>query len=96
MTIEKNQDGEKMTFALEGWLDTQTAPELEAELSDLPSEVKELVLDCKSLEYISSSGLRQLVAAHKKMDGALTIINVSAEILDVLKMTGIDKRLNIK
>ncbi len=96
MTIEKNQDGEKMTFALEGWLDTQSAPELEAELSDLPSEVKELVLDCKSLEYISSSGLRQLVAAHKKMDGALTIINVSAEILDVLKMTGIDKRLNIK
>ena len=54
------------------------------------------MLDLEKLEYISSAGLRQVVAAHKRMNGELTVINVSSEILDVFKMTGFDKKLNIK
>ncbi len=96
MKIEKTQTGGHMAFVLEGWLDTQAAPELEGELKSLTDDVQSLLFDCRSLEYISSSGIRQLVAAHKQMGGNLTLIHVSAEIMDVLNMTGIAKRLNIE
>ena len=59
-------------------------------------DIDSLVIDCKSLEYISSSGIRQFVAAHKQMNGKLTLTNVSPEILDILNMTGISKRIQIK
>ncbi|MBR2278377.1 MAG: STAS domain-containing protein, partial [Eubacterium sp.] len=55
-----------------------------------------LVIDCEELEYVSSAGLRQLVAAHTKMKGNLELNNVSAEIMYVLKTTGLDKVINIK
>lgn len=96
MKIEKTQTGDRMTFMLEGWLDAQAAPELEAELNSLTADVQKLLFDCKSLEYISSSGIRQFVAAHKQMNGNFTLIHVSAEIMDVLNMTGVAKKLNIE
>ena len=96
MTIEKIINGTEVIFKLEGWLDTQTSPQLGIELDALSDDADSLVLDMKRLEYISSAGLRQIVAAHKKMKGALTVMNVSPEILDVFKMTGFDKKLNIK
>ena len=96
MTIEKIINGTEVIFKLEGWLDTQTSPQLGIELDALSDDADSLVLDMKRLEYISSAGLRQVVAAHKKMKGALTVMNVSPEILDVFKMTGFDKKLNIK
>ena len=95
MTIKKTITGNEATFEISGWLDTKTAPELEAALDELDSAVTELTIDMKELEYISSAGLRQIVAAHKKMDGKLTISNVSAEIMDLFNMTGFGKRLNI-
>lgn len=95
MTIRKTMNGSEAVMELSGWLDTQTAPELEAAIGALDG-VSALVLDLKELAYISSAGLRQLVAAHKKMNGELTVRNVSAEIMDVLRMTGFDKRLRIE
>lgn len=95
MTIKKTISENEATFEISGWLDTKTAPELEAALDELDSVVTELTIDMKELEYISSAGLRQIVAAHKKMDGKLTISNVSTEIMDVFNMTGFGKRLNI-
>lgn len=94
MEIIKTIDKKSATFAIKGWLDTQTAPEFGAALDVLPEEVESLTVDCAGLEYISSAGVRQMVAAHKKM-GSFTLTNVSAEILEVFKLTGIDKRLNI-
>ena len=79
MTIEKSRSGQTAEWKLSGWLDTQSAQELEAELN-----------------YISSGGLRQLVAAHKKMNGALTMRHISDEIMGVIKMTGLDKRLKFE
>ena len=96
MEIKKEITNGKATLSLSGWLDTQTAPVLKAELEALPADVGALVIDCKELEYISSAGLRQLVAAHTKMNGNLEITNVSSEILPVLKMTGLTNVLHIK
>lgn len=95
MTINKTITGNEAIFEISGWLDTQTAPELEAALDELDPAVTDLTIDMKELEYISSAGLRQIVAAHKKMDSKLTIKNVSPEIMDVFNMTGFGKRLNI-
>lgn len=95
MTINKTINGNEAIFEISGWLDTQTAPELETALDELDPAVTELTIDMKELEYISSAGLRQIVAAHKKMDSKLTIKNVSPEIMDVFSMTGFGKRLNI-
>ena len=95
MNINKTIEGASAVLAIDGWLDTQTAPELAAALDELDASVTELTIDMSALEYISSAGLRQIVAAHKKMDGKLTIKNVSAEIMDVFNMTGFSKRLNI-
>ncbi len=83
------------TVALEGWLDTSTAPELGAVLNDLDESCTDLVLDFTALEYISSAGLRQIVSAHKKMRGHLAVINVQPEVMQVFHMAGFDKRLNI-
>ena len=96
MTIEKSvQDGVE-ELRLSGWLDTQSSSDFAQALNDLEDSATSLVLDMSGLEYISSAGIRQIVAAHKKMNGALTLRHVSAEIQDVLRMTGLDKRLNIE
>lgn len=95
MEIRKSTDGKKTVLALEGWLDTQTAPELAAALDELGDETPELEFDFAALEYISSAGIRQIVAAHKKTDGNLVIRNVSPEVAEVMRLTGVDKRLNI-
>jgi len=95
MEIKKTFEGDKATFAIEGWLDTQTAPELGAALDELGDDVKQLEFDFAKLEYVSSAGIRQIVAAHKKMGGNLTVRNVSPAVLEVLRLTGVDKRLGI-
>ena len=96
MTIEKNVCGSAAEMKLTGWLDTQTAPELDAEIGALGEDITSLTLDFEKLEYISSAGLRLIVAAYKKMNGALTLRNVSGEIMSVIKMTGLDKRITIE
>ena len=95
MEIKKTVEGDKTTLAIKGWLDTQTAPELGAALEELDEGVTELVLDLAALEYVSSAGIRQIVAAYKKMGGNLTLRNVSPEVREVLRLTGTDKRLTI-
>ena len=95
MEIKKTFEGDKATFAIEGWLDTQTAPELGAALDELGDDVKQLEFDFAKLEYVSSAGIRQIVAAHKKMGGNLAVRNVSPAVLEVLRLTGVDKRLGI-
>lgn len=95
MEIKKTIEGDKATFAIEGWLDTQTAPELGAALNELGDDATQLEFDFAKLEYVSSAGIRQIVAAHKKMSGKLTVRNVSPAVLEVLRLTGVDKRLTI-
>lgn len=98
MEIIKNEEGEKLTVALVGRLDTTTAPSLEAELKKSLDGVKELYLDFKELEYISSAGLRVILAAQKVMSkqGEMKIINVNSDIMEVFEITGFIDILTIE
>ena len=96
MTITKTIQDKTAELKLSGWLDTQSAPELAAELENLGSDVNSLVLDFSEVEYISSAGMRQHVAAYKQMDGAFVLRNVSDEVLDVIHMTGLDRKIRIE
>ena len=98
MTIEKMKEGGKLTLALEGRLDTATAPQLEAEVTGSLTGVTELVLDFSRLEYLSSAGLRVILAAQKIMNrqGKLVICHVNATILEVFEVTGFCDILTIR
>ncbi|MBQ1487162.1 MAG: STAS domain-containing protein, partial [Lachnospiraceae bacterium] len=96
MTITKNESGKTMELFIEGWVDIVSAPELAKEIDNLDSGIENLILDFKKTEYISSVGIRQIVAAHKKMNGNLTLRNVSGEVMNVLNMSGISKRVHIE
>ena len=97
MLITKTATGNELTIAIEGRLDTTTAPQLEKELEAL-SSVKELVIDMAKLVYISSAGLRVLLKAQKIMNkqGKMTVKNASNEIKDIFEVTGFDELLNIE
>ncbi len=96
MTIEKTVNGTETTLTLKGWLDTQAATDVEQALNGLDEGCESLVLDLKELEYISSSGVRQVVAAHKKMKGNLTLRNTPESVLGVFKAIGIDKKVRFE
>ena len=88
MKIELNKNGSELCLAIEGRLDTVTAPELEGLLAENYKEASALTVDCKELIYVSSAGLRVLLAAHKKMKGAMKLKNVSELVMEVFEMTG--------
>ena len=97
MTINVTTNGETSVVAVEGRLDTITAPELEAKLKDLFASVKNLEFDFEKLEYISSAGLRVLLTAQKTMNakGKMTICNVNSDIMEVFDITGFGDILTI-
>ena len=90
MTIEIIRNGEEATIEVAGRLDTTTAPSLDKTINEDIKEVKELTLDLKGLEYISSAGLRVLLSAQKKMQkiGSMKVKNVCEEVMEVFEMTG--------
>ncbi len=98
MNINVNKDGTSIVVALEGRLDTTTAPALEAELSGLFAEAEHLTLDFSALEYISSAGLRVLLSAQKAMAkrGGMLIRGVNATIMEVFEITGFADILTIE
>ncbi len=98
MTISKTLNGSALTLALEGRLDTMTAPELEAELKKSLDGVDTLTLDFSKLDYISSAGLRVLLTAHKKMSaaGGMKITNVNEIVQEVFEVTGFSDILTIE
>lgn len=98
MTITKTAEGTRLTVALEGRLDTSTAPDLEKELNGSLDGVTDLTLDLKELLYLSSAGLRVLLAAQKRMNkqGHMTVTHVCPEILEVFEITGFVDILDIQ
>lgn len=96
----KIQEGEKTTIALTGQLDTITSGEAEKViLPILKSDVKEIVLDCAGLNYISSAGLRLLLIIQKKMaerKGSFRLINTSAGVKEIFELTGFSSFLTIE
>ena len=99
MTIEKTVDEKKLTLKVEGRLDTTTAPELEAEFAKIPDQTNEIVIDFEGLEYISSAGLRVLLAVQKKANSAgnkISIRNANESIMEVFGITGFTDILTIE
>ena len=97
MTIEIKRNEDETVIELLGRLDTITAPALDKTISNDIEDVKNLVLDLKKLEYISSAGLRVLLGAQKKMQkiGSMKLINVCEEVMEVFEMTGFADILTI-
>ena len=98
MTIEKNLNGTELTVTITGRLDTTTAPQLEAEFKQSITGVEKLVLDFATLEYLSSAGLRVLLAAQKVMNkqGEMIIRNVNDTINEIFEVTGFIDILTIE
>lgn len=98
MKINKKQDGSALVIALEGRLDTTTAPELEQELKTSLDGITDLTLDMTKLDYISSAGLRVLLSTHKVMmkQGQMKVTNASEIVKEVFDVTGFSDILNIE
>ena len=98
MTIEKNLNGTELTITIAGRLDTTTAPQFEAEFKQSINGVEKLVLDFTALEYLSSAGLRVLLAAQKVMNkqGEMIIKNVNDTINEIFEVTGFIDILTIE
>ena len=98
MTIEIKRNSEETVVEVVGRLDTTTAPALDKTINEDIKDAKQLTLDLKKLEYISSAGLRVLLSAQKKMQkaGSMKVINVCEEVMEVFEMTGFADILNIK
>lgn len=98
MRIEAKADGDTLTYALYGRLDTTTAPEFEAMLKKSLDNVAHLILDFAELEYLSSSGLRVLLSAQKVMSrqGDMVVENVNDAIMEVFEITGFSELLTIR
>ena len=98
MTIEKIANEKNLTVVLTGRLDTTTAPQLEAELKANIAGVETLVLDFAGLDYLSSAGLRVLLAAQKIMNkqGSMVVKNVNETIAEIFEVTGFCDILTIE
>ena len=88
MKIDFNKDNGILNVTLEGRLDTTTAPELESFINKNFDGEKALVIDCEKLQYVSSAGLRVLLAAQKKTKGSMKLTNVCELVMEVFEMTG--------
>ena len=98
MNIIKTKEGSTLSLALEGRLDTTTAPQLEAALHGAMEGVTELNMDFEKLEYLSSAGLRVILAAQKTMNkqGKMVIRHVNETIQEVFEVTGFIDILTIE
>lgn len=92
MNIIKDLNGDEAVLRVDGWLDTQTSPELLSAIEGLGDTVTSLTLDFSGLEFISSAGLRVILIATKKMKGALVIKNVSARIMSIFQDYGLGSK----
>ena len=90
MTMEIKKNAEATVIEIVGRLDTTTAPALEKAINEDIGDAKNLVLDLKGVQYISSAGLRVLLGAQKKMQkiGSMKVTNVCEAVMEVLEMTG--------
>ena len=99
MTINSKQDGNTMTMAIEGRIDTLTSGELINAIQDLPEEVTSLILDFTNVFYLSSAGLRAVLTAQNKMNaknGSMVIRGAAKNIVGVIKVTGFDTFLTLE
>ncbi len=98
MTIQKSRKENELILAVEGRLDTTTAPALETVIKSELAGVTSLVFDFSKLEYVSSAGLRVLLAAQKIMNaqGAMKVTGVNDIVAEIFDITGFSDILTIE
>ena len=96
MKINSNVCGGVLNIALDGRLDTTTAPEFEKFLSESYDGASSIVINCEKLAYVSSAGLRVLLGAQKKTKGAMKLTGVCELVMEVFEMTGFADILTIE
>ncbi len=98
MDIKKTKNDTTLTLAIQGRIDTTTAPQMEAELRSDIDGVTELYLDFTGVEYISSAGLRVLLSAQKLMSrqGKMVLSHVNESVMEVFEVTGFSDILTIE
>ena len=99
MNIEKKYNEKELTIEVGDRIDTITAPDFENEINDEMGNFDSLIIDFSNLEYISSAGLRVLIATQKKLKPEnipMTIKNVNDTINEIFRMSGFDKILKIE
>ena len=98
MTIEIKKNNQETIIEIVGRLDTITAPALDKTINEDIGDTKNLVLDVKGMEYISSAGLRVLLSAQKRMQkiGSMKVVNVCEAVVEVFEMTGFADILSIE
>lgn len=98
LNIEVKENQNQATYVLTGKLDTTTAPNLDAAIEEKIANLKEIVFDCKDLEYVSSAGLRVILKTQKTMNqqGSMKLTNVSDTIMEIFDITGFVDFLNIE
>lgn len=98
MNITKTERGGEVTLKLDGWLDTLSAPELGAAVEQIAG-ASAIILDFDKVEYMASSGLREVVACYRKAKetgASFTVVNVGTETMSIFQLTGIDKKIDIR
>ncbi len=91
LSIRSNLSGNTLNIALEGNIDIKTSSDLETEINSKIDQVTEINFDFAKLEFLTSAGLRVLLAAQQEIDdkgGTMTLKNVNDEIMDVFNLTG--------
>ena len=88
MNLNFTKDNEILSVSVEGRLDTTTAPQFEKFINENCTDVQSISINCEKLTYISSAGLRVMLATQKKMNGAMKLTNVCELVMEVFEMTG--------
>ncbi len=98
MKIEVAMNGDTCILFPEGWVDSTNAVELEQSIAAYVDDCDSMILDLAGVDYISSAGLRVIVATHREMEekGGLVLRNVNRNVADIIKLTGFDAKLNIE
>lgn len=99
MDITKNFNGKELTLSVKGRIDTITSKDLDKEINGEIGNFESLILDFTDLEYISSAGLRVLIANQKKLKHEnipFVIKNVDDSVNEIFRMSGFDKILKIE
>ncbi|MCR5223114.1 MAG: anti-sigma factor antagonist [Lachnospiraceae bacterium] len=87
----------KLTIGLSGHIDSNSAPQIEEEIAKIREEnpAQSLVIDCETLEYISSAGLRVILRMKKAVPDT-TLVNVSPEVYEIFEMTGFTEMMDVQ
>ena len=98
MTITVNQSENVCTLQIEGRIDTVTSAQLESTFQENAAGCEKMIFDLTGVDYISSAGIRVLIASHRQMDkkGGLVLRGLNRNVLSILKMTGFDKIFSIE